>query len=64
MGDFDEVGCAPIAEVVKFAQSEYSCVLFKSISNPWEHDSDGDYYTDDIDMFKYVWNESSIKEIY
>ena len=57
VSDFDEIGCAPISEVVKFAKSEYSCVLFKSKSNPLELDSDGDGFPD-----KYV--ETLSTEIY
>lgn len=64
VSDFDEIGCAPIAEVVKFAKSEYSCVLFKSKSNPWASDSDGDYYPDNIDKHKNIWDKSSIKDKY
>ena len=60
VSDFDEIGCAPIAEVVKFAQSEYSCVLFKSKSNPWEPDSDGDYYPDSTDDKPNKWKRTLI----
>ncbi len=53
VSDFDEIGCAPIAEVVKFATSEYSCVLCHAKTNPTAVDTDRDGYTDDIDPEPY-----------
>ena len=53
ISDFDEVGGAPIAKVVDFFQSEYSCVLCNVNTNPITVDTDGDGYTDDIDPEPY-----------
>lgn len=53
ISDFDEVGGAPIAKVVNFFQSEYSCVLCNVNTNPTSVDTDGDTYTDDVDPEPY-----------
>ncbi len=53
ISDFDEVGGAPIAKVVDFFQSEYSCVLCNVNTNPTSVDTDGDTYTDDVDPEPY-----------
>ena len=53
ISDFDEVGGAPIAKVVEFFQSEYSCVLCNVNTNPTTVDTDEDGYTDDIDPEPY-----------
>ena len=60
ISDFDEVGGAPIAKVVDFFQSEYSCVLCNVNTNPITVDTDGDGYTDDIDPEPY--DKTIIKE--
>jgi uncharacterized protein YegL len=60
VSDFDEIGCAPLTEVVKFAKSEYSCVLFKSKSDPVKQDSDMDYYPDGEDPKPKKFNTTEI----